>query len=408
MPRRSDIQPKLAFIDGMRGTAALYVVVGHIFWMVEARNPRAEWPDWLIWLAAPFWYGNLAVAAFIVLSGFCLQMSLFDRRDGRIHEPLKFLARRARRILPPYYACLAISLGIAATVTSSQRGMPFSQYLPLTQENVTAHFLLVHNWSRDWMYKINGVLWSIAVEVQLYLLFPLLIFLLFRLGRLFFVAATFGFAFWFLDWHGEAWTRIWYVGLFGLGMVAAHFAYRPEPRYGTKAAHVVLLGILLMGGAAVSRALSRDLVSGDVLVASAVAAWLYAGSVAPWNVVARLFAYKPIVVIGVFSYSLYLMHHPLQQVLYVYRPAGVRGPVGEATYLLTVGMLGILAGCIAFFILFERPFLNKRLKRPAVKVSTRAVSEAAAKAGQPDEEVVMESPARPEEAEPENPLPERA
>ena len=404
MPQRRQVQPKLAFIDGMRGVAALYVVLGHMCWMVAARNPYEEWPRWLQAVAAPFWYVQLAVAAFIVLSGFCLQMSLFDRKDGRIHRFGQFFARRARRILPPYYAALGLSIVVALTVTSTQEGLPFSQYVPVTQENVIEHALLIHNWNPDSMYKINGVLWSIGIEAQLYLLFPILILLLFGLGRLPFLLLTFGASLAAVPYVLPAF-RIWYLGLFALGMLAAHLAYRPQPLLGTRGGPIALLGLVAFAGCVLTRMqlpshrLShvQDIVAGDVLIALAAACWLYAGAVAPWNVAAKVLAYKPLAVVGLFSYSLYLMHHPVQQVLYVYRPEGILGPEAELLYLLSIGLAGILFACLLFFLACERPFLNKRLRRASVRVSTRTELPATAAVAAPThEEVVVEPPAEPE------------
>ncbi|MBI3721630.1 MAG: acyltransferase [Fimbriimonas ginsengisoli] len=121
---------RFTFIEGMRGLAALYVVLGHLCSMSdpEALHRRpTDSPAWLQAVMAPFWHGHLAVAVFIVISGFCLQAALFPGRDGRLRDVRKFLKRRAWRILPPYYACLALSLVVAVTITSTQQGMPFDQ-----------------------------------------------------------------------------------------------------------------------------------------------------------------------------------------------------------------------------------------------------------------------------------------
>src|SRR5207248_1852670 len=116
-------------------------------------------------------------------SGFCLQTSLFNGGNGEVTDFKRFFKRRALRILPPYYACLAVSILIALYITPLGKGLPFSQYIPLTPQVLTSHVFMYHNFSPDWMYKINGVLWSIAIESQLYLLFPLLVWLMARGSR---------------------------------------------------------------------------------------------------------------------------------------------------------------------------------------------------------------------------------
>ena len=65
------------------------------------------------WSAAWFWglfrHGHYAVAVFIVLSGFCLMLPVTRDPNGRLPGGFAaYLGRRARRILPPYYAALGM------------------------------------------------------------------------------------------------------------------------------------------------------------------------------------------------------------------------------------------------------------------------------------------------------------
>src|SRR5215472_5595859 len=97
---------RVAGLDGIRGLAALYVVLYHIFLRAWSGYPGAN--------HAPFWatllsYGRGAVAIFIVLSGFSL--GLGPARSGWQLKPIATYAhRRAWRILPPYWAALGFSL----------------------------------------------------------------------------------------------------------------------------------------------------------------------------------------------------------------------------------------------------------------------------------------------------------
>ncbi len=355
----------------------MYVVLGHVCVLVDPRivqGQRTDTPAWIQTLMAPFWYGHLAVASFIVVSGFCLQMSLFDRGDGRMRNVWRFFGRRAKRILPAYYACLGVSLVVAMTVTSSQLGMPFRQYVPVTRENTLAHVFLVHNWRPEWMYKINGVLWSIATEAQLYLLFPVLVVLLFALRRTGLFLGTLGLAAWQVLEHPE-WGKmyVWYVALFAFGMIAAHWAFRPNLRRGVHPRFAGWLGVAFAVGAVAAIVQTRSLPPRDLLMGAAVACWLYAGTVAPRSLPARVFGWGPIALVGIFSYSLYLMHHPILQVLYVFRPAWAAGPGMQLAYLAGVGLPVVLALCIAFFWMFERPFLTRRAKAPKREWADRAV-----------------------------------
>src|ERR1700733_8385050 len=102
-PRR-----RLAGLDGVRGLAALYVVVYHVTLRAFPGYPDAGAPFWVGW----FSYGRFAVLVFIVLSGFSL--ALTPARDGwRLDGIAAYARRRARRILPAYWAALAFSLAVA-------------------------------------------------------------------------------------------------------------------------------------------------------------------------------------------------------------------------------------------------------------------------------------------------------
>ena len=84
-------------LDGVRGLAALFVVMNHIFLRAWPGYPVDHAPLWAAW----FIYGRFAVVVFIVLSGFSL--GLAPARSGwRLDSVAKFAHRRAWRILPPY------------------------------------------------------------------------------------------------------------------------------------------------------------------------------------------------------------------------------------------------------------------------------------------------------------------
>ncbi|MGV3617834.1 MAG: acyltransferase family protein [Fimbriimonas sp.] len=355
---------RLAFLEGLRGLAALYVVVSHFCSMADGRR-AAGWvsnaPEWLYRVMGTFWYGNLAVAAFIVLSGFCLQLSLFSRTDGKIANLKVFYKRRAWRILPPYYAALAFSIAVALLVTQHQKVPPFDRYVPVTVENVMAHIFLVHNFVPAWMYKINGVLWSIAIEAQLYVVFPLLVLAIAKLGRVSVLAICSAIA-WVVVTYIPVAPKLypWYLPLFVLGMVSAHLAYRPNLTAGTLPWLARLLGCAALGGTIGAAAQDAPLHVQDPFVGVAVACLCYVLTTTTQGPVIRAASWGPLVKLGSFSYSLYLVHHPIQQMVFVNRPEFVQGELGSLLYLLGIGLPIILAGSYLFYLAFEKPFLPRR------------------------------------------------
>ena len=167
----------MAGLDGIRGLAALYVVVNHVFLRAFPGYPVDRAPFWAGW----FIYGRFAVVVFIVLSGFSLALSP-ARHGWRLDGISRFARRRAWRILPAYWAALAFSLAVAWLVVA-----PPGQGAP-GAKSVVVNGLLVQNLVGA--PSPNRSFWSMAVEAQLYVAFPLLLLVVRRWGAVVMVAAV--------------------------------------------------------------------------------------------------------------------------------------------------------------------------------------------------------------------------
>src|SRR4051812_36822936 len=94
--------PRLDFLDGIRGIASFMVLLLHL-------QTFAPVPAAVAWLG----FGNPWVAIFIVLSAFCLYLPSARAEKPRVGRPFfEFLVRRAVRIVPAWYAALALAIGI--------------------------------------------------------------------------------------------------------------------------------------------------------------------------------------------------------------------------------------------------------------------------------------------------------
>src|SRR3954465_5466438 len=168
---------RLTGLDGVRGLAAVFVVVNHVFLRAFPGYPVDHAPFW----AAPFIYGRFAVVVFIVLSGFSLALSP-ARHGWRLDGVSRFAHRRARRILPAYWAALAFSLAVAwLVVPPPGQGMPGGK-------SVLVNGMFVQNLVGA--PSPNRSFWSMAVEVQLYLAFPLLLLMVRRWSAMAMVATV--------------------------------------------------------------------------------------------------------------------------------------------------------------------------------------------------------------------------
>jgi peptidoglycan/LPS O-acetylase OafA/YrhL len=168
---------RLAGLDGLRGLAALFVVVNHVFERAFPGYPVDRAPFWAAW----FIYGRFAVVVFIVLSGFSLALSP-ARHGWRLDGISRFAQRRAWRILPAYWAALVFSLVVAWLVVP-----PPGQAVPGAR-SVVVNGLLVQNVVGA--PSPNRSFWSMAVEAQLYVLFPLLLLMVRRWGAVLMVATV--------------------------------------------------------------------------------------------------------------------------------------------------------------------------------------------------------------------------
>ena len=109
-------------------------------------------------------YGMGGVGLFFVISGFCIHLAFL--RSPRTFEAKDFYWRRFLRIYPAYFIAL---------VVFSVLGL-FRVLSPLNLKMFLTHLLLVHNLAgKSLMFGINGAFWSLAVEWQLYLLYPLVL-----------------------------------------------------------------------------------------------------------------------------------------------------------------------------------------------------------------------------------------
>ena len=164
---RSSAWVHMPGLDGVRAVAVAAVVVFH---MDES------------WLPGGF----LGVDVFFTLSGFLITSLLLAELDasGRV-DFKRFYIRRARRLLPALYLVLVATSIAAMTVAQDAAAR--------VREDATAAFLYVTNW---W-YVLHGQsyfeatgrppmlqhLWSLAVEEQFYFVWPVLCWLLWKVGR---------------------------------------------------------------------------------------------------------------------------------------------------------------------------------------------------------------------------------
>jgi peptidoglycan/LPS O-acetylase OafA/YrhL len=329
---------RIPALDGVRALAIAFVLFGHSL-MTPGHQVLSS-------LA-----GTFGVSIFLVLSGYLITRTMLS--DEQAHGRLRigaFYTRRIRRIFPAFYVFLA-TLAVLSYL-----------YLIPAPDRQT--------WQASALYFRNlagtgyetGHLWSLSLEEQFYLCWPLL-FVLTRRRRLRFIACVVFLlivrrAIWIHSYHGAAFPITRVGGLY----------WRPDLRLDT----------FLIGGAFAIADWRWAKRAPVVLIVFALCLWCpfapFAGFLAPIDTVvtafllgilvaclvanpaaaaSRLLSCKPVRIIGEISYSIYL-----------WQELFVRFQI----HWWTFPALALVSG--ASFRFVERPFLAKRYRPARVKTPT--------------------------------------
>ena len=365
----------LDFLDGLRGLAALYVALCHASLLLDA-NPQI--PHWASLVLKPLVFGHYSVAVFIVLSGYCLMLPVALSADKQLRGGWQsYLLRRSRRILPPYYVAFALSLLLLPWVTQEKHlsGVPLTEADHLTWGNIVSHLLLVHNWNGIYFQSIDGPLWSVATEWQIYFFLPFVLLPVWRragLATVVAVAFTIGLAPHFLctPAHSLDWACPWYLGLFALGMAGALFSAGRDLRLealSRKVSWGALTAVCVVAVAAGHYLTPRsagfdggdshwymDILCG--LLSMCLLVWCGRRAQSGFWLT-NLLQSPPAMALGAMSYSVYLVHQPLEQgaifMLWAHHLPFLM--LLAATFLLVIpAAIGL---CYLFHRAFERPFM---------------------------------------------------
>jgi peptidoglycan/LPS O-acetylase OafA/YrhL len=343
-------------IDGLRALAVIAVILFH------SGVPGFEG-------------GYVGVDIFFVISGYLITQLLEVSREESAGRTLSaFYLRRMRRILPALLAtCLVTSLVAVALFTPDEL-VNVGKYLAATPVLLSN----VATWSERSGYFAPNIrelplthLWSISVEEQFYLLYPLLLIAITRyrlsyrrLTLVVLAAVSLVLCVWAS--HYKPWanyflapTRAWEL------LLGATLAIGGTPRIGHRIVAEGLAVAGLLGIVIVIYLYTAETPypgTAAMLPCLATAALLATGSSPRPALVNRMLSWPPLVFIGLISYSLYLWHQPLLAFVYYYRIVPLTP--GAATVPLAATLL--VAAASWRFI--ERPVRTRMLMK-----STRAL-----------------------------------
>lgn len=287
-------------IDGLRAVAVLSVLFFHAG------------------LGAPG--GFVGVDVFFVISGFVITRMLeADIRERRF-SVVRFYERRIRRLFPAFFVMVAVTTLAAALLFMPPEFALFGRSLALAalfSSNI-GFWSEAGYFDTDARFKPLLHTWSLGIEEQFYLLFPLLLLGLYRLAprrRLpalaLLVVASFGLG---VRWVAQAPetafyllpARAWELGLGSLLALAPGLVIR-RPAVATG---VALAGLLLIA-AAVFGLSERTPFPGLAALLPCLGTALLIGAGATRNGISRALSWSAAVRVGQVSYSLYLWHWPV-------------------------------------------------------------------------------------------------
>ena len=352
-------------LDAWRGVAALWVVMLHV------RLPSTS--AWLFNFSAG---GHLGVPMFFVISGYCIANAAM--RSVNAPKPVKhFLTARVHRIYPPYFcaSALAVVLSLTLTVLVERHVVGSSQIADLNLRH--------QNW-RFWVGALTltqlplhtasliRVFWSLCYEVVFYALIALALWgtLKLRQPPLLLEASailTLGVLIW-LDAAGGQGAFPWNLWpQFGLGVLVYQILAQPE-RKGPKIVFAVCGVLIVYGAICYPEAGDVDGLSGGFQSLFYLGFAVVLLLLFRWDSrLAQLGPVRALAGIGLFSYSLYLVHLLALGIV----TQGLNRIAFIQSHALLVYALK-LALCIGagrlFFHVCERPFLDSR-QRQIVRAS---------------------------------------
>ncbi len=371
-PGRKAARLHLDFLDGLRALAALTVIVDHAYSILWYEVAGTATKGSAYWLGFTQMIGHFAVTTFIVLSGYCLMLPVVRAGGVLKGGPSLFFRKRAKRILPPYYLALLLSLFLIVSLIGQPTGSHWDTSIRVDGPGLITHLLLLHNLFPQDQVQINNALWTVAVEWQIYFLFPALVWLWRYAGgaRATLAALACGYGVYFVIRHTPyVGLNAPYLGMFALGAWGAAVTFDAAPFYERLRAR---LPCALIGGAMFGLIAAYSLIVGwhdaerryvflDSMVGVGIVMLLISAGRGQANRARALLSGRPLVFLGTFAYSIYLIHVPIQQLFWQYalRPLDL-APLPAFGLLLVFGTPIILGAAYLFFLACERPFMNTK------------------------------------------------
>ncbi|MEM5312081.1 acyltransferase [Paraburkholderia sp. JHI869] len=350
-------------IDAMRGIAAMAVAYFHcrlLTWIgirafIEGHHRAFSLDTVLAYLSIPFVWGPIGVPIFFVISGYCIHRSqavLLAHNPQYRLDAREFLLRRFIRIYPVLLCALLLTFALDSI---SLQYLPHNKQIgDLSLRTFFANLLAIQGVASP-VYGSDTVLWTLSLEVQFYLLYPLLLAAQRRLGPnhlLAWLMALSVVSYVLLERRGTLiFTTYWSSWYLGAWIAEREVRGLRFPRRYL----LVASPILLVFGCVASMRDARYLwcLPWALAFTPLFVAMLHAHA-------SHGLAMRVLEKIGDFSYSLYIVHIPIFMLLTSCLFHGTR----QVSILWSIGLFPVgLATAYIFHLLVERPAMEVLRRR---------------------------------------------
>lgn len=348
-------------LDSLRGLAALSVVFWHFLLIVPSIYNNE--PSVKLIRRTPlsiFWSGPEAVLFFFVLSGFVLSLP-FSNKPGNY---IGYMIKRVCRIWIPYICSVFVALLLAkwlynGVAPSLSDWFNSTWFPPLNSKLILGHVFLIDSFENG---RLNPVYWSLVHEMRISLIYPVIYFVCTRVGWRTLLIAMY-LSTWIVgsvhDSKSDVIQTLHYIPFFMMGTMLA--LNRVSIVRWVSGLNTDVRTVLLISAVALYTCGSvnyypvlkelNKVIYQDWLIAAGIS--LFIVLAIGWKSMQNILRYRPIVGLGVISYSLYLYHALALLAL-------LRGGYGNAKlWVLYSAAFGLSIACAAVsYWVIERPSIR--------------------------------------------------
>ncbi len=249
-------------------------------------------------------FGHYGVYLFFILSGYLIH-SIYFRSNIK---PLSFYKKRILRIYPLYLVTLTLFF------------LVFHKYENVNMKDYLFHFFFIHNFDQETYYSINPSFWSLAIEVQFYLFFPIINFFSHKKHFIFYLFIASLIFSGYILYNSELnnnniMTTPKYLSIWLIGWIISEYKTKFDFYYSNYKYYLNTLFILLIAFAFSNISTKMNIIWLNFMLSNLFLMMLF------YKLLTMKFYYFPkklkehigniLVFYGMISYSLYVIHQPI-------------------------------------------------------------------------------------------------